>query len=457
MNLEIIILAAGQGTRMRSTMPKVLHTLAGRPLLEHVVETASCLQPRAIHVVVGHGAEAVRAALHAYSLTWAEQTEQLGTGHAVMQAMPAVSPDSTVLVLYGDVPLIAADSLRALAEAGAAGPAVLTARVADPTGYGRILRDDEGAVIGVVEHKDASADQQHIDEINTGVLAAPAEALARYLPLVGNQNQQGEYYLPDVLSLAAADGIGVGSVEAISEMDVLGVNDRVQLNTLEREYQRRQALALLQAGVAIADANRIDIRGSLNCGNDVSIDVGVVFEGEVTLADGVVVGANCVLKNVSVDAGVVIHPMSHLEDCHLGEGCSVGPFARLRTGTVLGEGARIGNFVETKKAAIGAGSKVNHLSYVGDCVMGAGVNVGAGTITCNYDGVNKHQTRIGAGAFVGSNSTLVAPIEVSEQGFVAAGSTITKPVGPDELAVGRGKQRNVRGWVRPTPKAGQGD
>lgn len=457
MNLEIIILAAGQGTRMRSTMPKVLHQLAGRSLLEHVVEAASCLQPSAIHVVVGHGAEAVRSALHAYPLTWAEQTEQLGTGHAVMQAMPAVAPDSTVLVLYGDVPLIATESLRALAEAGASAPAVLTARVADPAGYGRILRDEQGAVTGVVEHKDASPAQQHIDEINTGVLAAPARALSQYLPRVGNQNQQGEYYLPDVLSLAVADGVSVGSVEALNEMDVLGVNDRVQLHTLEREYQRRQSLALLRAGVAIADANRIDIRGSLTCGSDVSIDVGAVFEGEVTLADGVVVGANCVLKNVAVGAGVVIHPMSHLEDCRLGDGCSVGPFARLRTGTVLAEGARIGNFVETKKAEIGAGSKVNHLSYVGDCVMGDGVNVGAGTITCNYDGVNKHQTLIGAGAFVGSNSTLVAPVEVAEQGFVAAGSTITKPVGTDELAVGRGKQRNISGWVRPTAITGQGD
>jgi bifunctional UDP-N-acetylglucosamine pyrophosphorylase/glucosamine-1-phosphate N-acetyltransferase len=457
MNLEVIILAAGQGTRMRSALPKVLHEVAGRPLLEHVIETASQLQPAAIHVVVGHGGDTVRSALSGYSLQWAEQAERLGTGHAVLQAMPAVKPDSTVLVLYGDVPLIAQESLRALVDLAASGPALLTARLADPQGYGRILRDGEGAIQGVVEDKDASPEQRRIDEINTGVLAAPAAALATYLPQVGNQNQQGEYYLPDILALAVADGIPVAGVEAGSEMDVLGVNDRVQLNTVEREYQRRQAVALLRAGVAIADTARIDIRGKLHCGSDVSIDVGAVFEGEVSLADGVSIGPNCVLKNVSVGAGGVVHPMSHLEDCQLGDGCSVGPFARLRTGTVLADGARIGNFVETKKARIGAASKVNHLSYIGDCEMGSDVNIGAGTITCNYDGVNKHQTAIGAGSFVGSNSTLVAPVQIAEQGFVAAGSTITKPVARDELAVGRGKQRNISGWIRPTAKKEQGE
>ena len=457
MNLEVIILAAGQGTRMRSALPKVLHEVAGRPLLEHVIETASQLQPTAIHVVVGHGGDSVRSALSGYPLQWAEQAERLGTGHAVLQAMPAVKPDSTVLVLYGDVPLIAQESLRALVDLAASGPALLTARLADPRGYGRILRDGEGAIQAVVEDKDASAEQRKIDEINTGVLAAPAAALATYLPQVGNQNQQGEYYLPDILALAVADGVTVAGVEAVSEMDVLGVNDRVQLNTVEREYQRRQAVALLRAGVAIADTARIDIRGQLHCGSDVSIDVGAVFEGEVSLADGVSIGPNCVLKNVSVGAGAVVHPMSHLEDCQLGDGCSVGPFARLRTGTVLADGARIGNFVETKKAHIGAASKVNHLSYIGDCEMGPDVNIGAGTITCNYDGVNKHQTAIGAGSFVGSNSTLVAPVQIAEQGFVAAGSTITKPVARDELAVGRGKQRNISGWVRPAAKKEQGE
>jgi len=457
MNLEVIILAAGQGTRMRSDLPKVLHSVAGRPLLAHVVETASRLQPTAIHVVVGHGGDAVRSALSGYPLQWAEQAERLGTGHAVLQAMPAVNRDSTVLVLYGDVPLIELESLQALVDLAATGPALLTARLADPHGYGRILRDGQGAIQGVVEDKDASQEQRKIDEINTGVLAAPAAALATYLPQVGNQNQQGEYYLPDILALAVADGIAVAGVEAGSEMDVLGVNDRVQLNTVEREYQRRQALALLRSGVAIADTARIDIRGKLHCGSDVSIDVGAVFEGEVSLADGVSIGPNCVLKNVSVGAGTVVHSMSHLEDCQLGDGCSVGPFARLRTGTVLADGARVGNFVETKKASIGAASKVNHLSYIGDCEMGPDVNIGAGTITCNYDGVNKHQTVIGTGAFVGSNSTLVAPVQIAEQGFVAAGSTITKPVGQDELAIGRGKQRNISGWVRPAAKKEQGE
>ena len=457
MNLEVIILAAGQGTRMRSALPKVLHEVAGRPLLEHVVEAASRLQPTAIHVVVGHGGDAVRAALSGYPLQWVEQAERLGTGHAVLQAMPAVKPDSTVLVLYGDVPLIAQESLRALVDLAATAPALLTARLADPGGYGRIIRDGLGAIQGVVEDKDASEEQRKIDEINTGVLAAPAAALATYLPQVGNQNQQGEYYLPDILAQAVADGIAVAGVEAGSEMDVLGVNDRVQLNTVEREYQRRQALELLRAGVAIADTARIDIRGKLHCGSDVSIDVGALFEGEVSLADGVSIGPNCVLKNVSVGAGTVVHPMSHLEDCQLGDSCSVGPFARLRTGTVLADGARVGNFVETKKASIGAASKVNHLSYIGDCEMGPDVNIGAGTITCNYDGVNKHQTVIGAGSFVGSNSTLVAPAEIADQGFVAAGSTITKPVGRDELAVGRGKQRNISGWVRPAAKKEQGE
>lgn len=452
MTLEVIILAAGQGTRMRSSLPKVLHTVAGRPLLQHVVDTASRLQPKAIHVVVGHGGDAVQSALSAYPLQWVEQAERLGTGHAVLQAMPAVDPESTVLVLYGDVPLIEEDSLRALVVRAAIGPALLTARLADPAGYGRVLRDGDGAIQCVVEDKDASDEQRAVDEINTGVLAAPASALNSYLPRVGNENQQGEYYLPDILSLAVAEGVPVASVEAGAEMDVQGVNDRVQLNTVEREYQQRRARALLTAGTNVADIARIDIRGTLECGVDVSIDVGVVFEGKVTLADKVSIGPNCVLKNVSVGLGAVVHAMSHLEDCRLGEGCSVGPFARLRTGTDLADGARIGNFVETKKASIGAGSKVNHLSYVGDCEMGSEVNIGAGTITCNYDGVNKHQTVIGSGSFVGSNSTLVAPVEIAEHGFVAAGSAITKPIGKDELAVGRGKQRNIGGWIRPTVK-----
>jgi bifunctional UDP-N-acetylglucosamine pyrophosphorylase/glucosamine-1-phosphate N-acetyltransferase len=449
MNLEIIILAAGQGTRMKSTLPKVLHPVAGRPMLVHVVETAQQMDPAAIHVVVGHGADQVRAALDDYPINWVEQAEQLGTGHAVLQALPGVDPSHRVLVLYGDVPLICAETLEALAQAAADAPALLTARVADPTGYGRVLRDAQQRLCGVVEQKDADDRQAAIDEINTGVLAAPAADLIDYLPRVGNANAQGEYYLPDILALAVADGKRVDTRQATSELEILGVNDRVQLATVEREFQRRQAEALLRAGVAVADPQRLDVRGPLACGEGVSIDVNVVFEGRVVLGDGVSVGPNCVIRNAVIETGATIHAMSHLEDVHVGADANVGPYARLRPGTVLAAGARIGNFVETKKAHIGRGSKVNHLSYVGDTEMGDGVNVGAGTITCNYDGVNKHTTRLGDGVFVGSNSTLVAPVEVAAGGFVGAGSTVTKAVGENELAVSRARQRNISGWQRP--------
>jgi len=449
MKLEVIILAAGQGTRMKSSLPKVLHLLAGRPLLEHVIATALSLQPHSVHVVIGHGAEQVRDQLADFPVNWVIQHEQLGTGHGVLQAVPALCADSTVLVLYGDVPLVGRETLVELVAQAATGPALLTARVADPSGYGRILRNAAGALVGVVEHKDASEQQRQITEINTGLLAAPAWDLMEYLPQVGNNNKQGEYYLPDILSLAVARGRTVASCLAASELEVLGVNDRVQLNQLEREYQRRQAEALMRAGVAVADINRLDIRGALSCGQDVSIDVNVVFEGRVSLGDGVVIGPNCVLQDVTVAAGATIHAMSHLQQTRVGAGCQVGPFARLRPGTVLAEGARVGNFVETKKADIGVGSKVNHLSYIGDCVVGDHSNIGAGTITCNYDGVNKHKTEIGAGVFVGSNSTLVAPLQIAEGGFIAAGSTVTKAVGARELAVSRARQRNIEGWQRP--------
>jgi bifunctional UDP-N-acetylglucosamine pyrophosphorylase/glucosamine-1-phosphate N-acetyltransferase len=449
MNLEVIILAAGQGTRMKSSLPKVLHPVAGRPLLEHVVQTAAALQPRAIHVVVGHGAEEVREALSSYDLNWIVQEQQLGTGHAVLQAMPAVDNGSTVLVLYGDVPLIEQDTLQALANMAQDAPALLTAHVADPHGYGRILRDDSSNLVGVAEHKDANPAQLAIAEINTGVLAAPASDLNTYLPQVGNSNIQQEYYLPDILSLAVADGKNIGSSTAHSELEILGVNDRVQLNQVEREYQRRQAETLMRAGVSVADVNRLDIRGSLACGADVTIDVNVVCEGEVILGDGVSIGPNCVLCDVTVANGATIHAMSHLQEAQVGANCSVGPYARLRPGTVLSEGARIGNFVETKNANIGVGSKVNHLTYIGDCDMGAGVNIGAGTITCNYDGANKYKTDIGDGVFVGSNSTLVAPLQIADDGFVGAGSVVTKAVEEGELAVSRARQRNIKGWQRP--------
>lgn len=449
MKLEVIILAAGQGSRMRSRLPKVLHPLGGRPLLQHVVDAAHALQPEAVHVVTGHGAELVHEAFAAEPLRWVEQAEQLGTGHAVLQALPGVEDDSTVLVLYGDVPLIAADTLRALVDSARVEPSLLTVQLDEPTGYGRILRTADGRFAAVVEHKDASAEQRALTEVNSGILAAPAALLRRYLPLVGNDNRQGEYYLPEVLTMAVADGIAVNTASAGDPLEVLGVNDQLQLSQLERALQQRQARELLLAGVRLADPARVDIRGSLQCGRDVVIDVNCVFSGEVILADGVRIGPNCVLRDVTVGADSEIRGMSHLQEAVVGAGCNVGPYARLRPGTVLDGGARVGNFVETKKAHIGAGSKVNHLSYIGDCEMGSGVNIGAGTITCNYDGVNKHITTIGDGVFVGSNATLVAPLAIEAQGFVAAGSTITRAVGSDELAVGRGRQRNIHGWQRP--------
>ncbi len=449
MNLEIVILAAGQGTRMKSRLPKVLHCVGGKPLLEHVINTAQALAPKALHVVVGHGGEQVQEALADYDINWVIQSERLGTGHAVLQALPAIADDSVVLVLYGDVPLTRLGTLQHLVEQAQEGPALLTATLQDPKGYGRILRAPDGTMVGVVEDKDATAEQRLLREINTGLLAARARDLKAYLPRVNNNNQQGEYYLPDIIPLSVADGQRMASCTAESELEILGVNDRIQLNQVEREYQRRQAEELMRQGVSIADAARLDIRGELSCGEEVFIDVNAVFEGAVTLGSGVVVGANCVLSDVSVADGTVIHPMSHIQGAVIGRDCSVGPYARLRPGTVLADGARIGNFVETKKANIGAGSKVNHLSYIGDCDMGAAVNIGAGTITCNYDGINKHKTDIGDGVFVGSNSTLVAPLCIEDQGFVAAGSTVTTTVGKDELAVSRSRQRNIKGWNRP--------
>ncbi|GHD34886.1 bifunctional UDP-N-acetylglucosamine diphosphorylase/glucosamine-1-phosphate N-acetyltransferase GlmU [Parahalioglobus pacificus] len=449
MSLEIIVLAAGQGTRMRSALPKVLHTIAGRPMLAHVLDTARSLSPQRIHVVVGHGADQVREQLEAPDIAWVVQEEQLGTGHAVLQALPGVQADSRVLVLYGDVPLIKAGTLTELLEQAVSGPALLTANMVNPAGYGRVVRDAAGNLQAVVEHKDATASQREISEINTGVMAAPASDFNRYLPKVGNDNSQGEYYLPDVLALAVAEDRLIASAKAATELEVQGINDRLQQQALEREYQRRVGEELLMSGVALADAARLDVRGTLTCGADVFIDINAVIEGDVHLADGVQVGPNCMLSNVTLGAGSVVHAMSHLQDATVGKNCNIGPFARIRPGTELGDSARIGNFVETKKARIGAGSKVNHLSYVGDCDMGDTVNVGAGTITCNYDGVNKHQTVIGDNVFVGSNSTLIAPITIEDNGFIAAGSTITKPVADGDLAVSRARQRNVAGWQRP--------
>ena len=450
MKLEVIILAAGRGRRMQSALPKVLHPLAGRPLLAHVLATARGLSPLRLHVVVGYAAQAVTESLEAPDITWVHQSEQRGTGHAVLQALPGVDDDATVLVLYGDVPLLRSETLARLTQQA---PALLSAQRDDPGGYGRVLRDHSGQFQGVVEHGDATPAQRAIGEINTGVLAFPAAWLKDYLPRVGNANAQGEYYLPDVLSMAVDEGRRVAAVRANCADDAMGINDRKQLARAESRYRARRAEALMSAGVSLADPARIDVRGTLDCGRDVFIDVNCVFEGQVVLGDGVRVGPHCVLRDTRVGAGSTVHAMSHLEDAVLDDRCRVGPYARLRPGTRLACGARIGNFVETKKARIGAGSKVNHLSYVGDATLGRGVNIGAGTITCNYDGIDKHATSLGDDVFIGSNSTLVAPLEVGAGAFVAAGSSVTRPVPAESLGVARARQRNVEGWTTPKQRA----
>lgn len=452
MKLEVVILAAGKGTRMKSALPKVLHPVAGKPLLHHVIDTSKQLTPHRIHIVVGHGADLVKDSVGDKLINWVIQEEQLGTGHAVAQALPAIDDDSTVLVLYGDVPLTRAETLKPLAERAVKVPALLTAQVEDPTGLGRIIRDASGALLEVVEEKDASAEQKAICEVNTGVMAAPASDLKHYLPKVGNNNQQREYYLPDVLSLAVADGKAIASSTAKSVLEIQGVNDRVQLNQVEREYQYLQAEKLMRDGVDIADANRLDIRGELICGKDVRIDVNVVIEGKVSIADGACIEPNVVLKNVVVGEGSVIKAFSHLEDATVAKHCDIGPYARLRPGAELSDNVRIGNFVEVKNTHFGVGSKANHLAYIGDASIGSQCNIGAGTITCNYDGANKYRTELGDGVFIGSNSTLVAPLKIEESGFVGAGSTVTRNVESEDLAVARAKQRNIQGWKRPQKK-----
>ena len=454
MNLEVIILAAGPGKRMKSPLPKVLHPLGGKPLLRHVLECALALQPARCHVVVGRESAQIRESLQDMEVNWVEQAEPLGTAHAVLQALPAVGEDARVLVLFGDVPLVTPENLNRLLAEPADAPALLTAEVGDPTGYGRVLRDEGERFLQVVEDLDADDQQRRVKEINTGMMTAPAAWLKESLPQVDKRNAQGEYYLPDALSLAVAQGVSVATVCAASEIEVLGVNDRVQLHRAEREYQHRKALELLRNGTGVADAHRLDIRGELQCGEDVSLDVNVLLEGRVSLGSGVQVGANCVLIDCDIGPGTEIKPFSHLEGVSTGADCTVGPCARLRPETVLGDRVRIGNFVEVKKSCIGAGSKVNHLSYIGDSELGEDVNIGAGTITCNYDGANKHRTRIGDRVFVGSNSTLVAPLSIEDDSFVGAGSVITKAVDREQLAVARTRQRNLDGWKRPAKKDG---
>lgn len=450
MALEVIILAAGQSVRMKSELAKVLHPLGGKPMLQHVINMAQGLQPVVCHVVIGHAAEQVRETLAQPGIHWVVQERQLGTGHAVRQALPAVNPDHDVLVLYGDVPLISLNSLQSLLSQPR--PALLTAVLADPSQLGRIVRGDNHEFVEVVEYADASEAQRELTEINSGVLAATARQLENWLPRLGNDNQQAEYYLPQVLSLARQDGLAVSTVRAGSAAEVLGVNDLAELNRVEREYQFRLATGLMRQGVSLADARRLDIRGSLCAGSGVYIDANVVFEGEVLLGDQVRIGPNCFLRNVQLGAGVRVEAFSHLEGASVAPGCEIGPYARLRPGSQLAANATVGNFVEITQSDIGPGSKIKHLTYVGNSEVGSRVNIGAGTITCNYDGASKHRTRIGDDAFIGSNATLVAPVSVEDGAFVGAGSTVTKKVGKDELALGRAKQRNIRGWKRPKPK-----
>ncbi|WP_419812437.1 bifunctional UDP-N-acetylglucosamine diphosphorylase/glucosamine-1-phosphate N-acetyltransferase GlmU [Bacterioplanoides sp.] len=454
MTLAVVTLAAGKGSRMKSDLPKVLHPLAGQPMLAHVLASAAQLGEAKQHVVIGHGAEKVREQIRGFDVSWAMQTEQKGTGHAVAQAMPEVDSEATVLVLYGDVPLIQTDTLQKLLDETHQGQnlALLTVELADPSGYGRIVRDAADNIQAIVEHKDATAEQHQIREVNTGILAVSARLLNEWLPKLSANNAQGEYYLTDIIAMAVDHGVAVRAIHPHNEYEVQGVNDRLQLAELERVFQRQQADELMRQGVSLADPARIDIRGSLTVGADVRIDVGCVFEGDVTLADGVHIGPYCVIKNAVVGAATQVESHSLIDQANVAADCTVGPFARLRPGAELADGAKVGNFCEVKKAVIGPGSKVNHLTYIGDAEIGANANIGAGTITCNYDGVNKFKTEIGDNAFIGSNSSLVAPVKVGADATVAAGSVVTKEVADGELAVARGKQRNVSGWQRPVKK-----
>lgn len=448
--LSTVILAAGRGKRMYSDLPKVLHPIGGQPMLGRVITTARQLTPDALVVVYGHGGERVRETFAGDSdLRWAEQAQQLGTGHALKMAMPHLPADGQVLVLYGDVPLIQAETLRRLATAAGSGVGLLVDTLDDPTGYGRIVRDAHGRVSGIVEQKDASAAQLAIREINTGILVLPAARLAGWLNELGNDNVQGEYYLTDVIALAVRDDVAVTTLAVPASWQAAGVNAKRQLAELERIFQREQANALLDQGVTLLDPSRFDLRGELQCGRDVSIDVGCVFEGRVTLGDGVHIGAHCVLRNVSLAAGCEVQPFSHLDGASVGESARIGPYARLRPGAELAGHVHVGNFVEIKKSRVGEGSKVNHLTYIGDSDIGRGVNVGAGTVTCNYDGVNKFRTVVEDNAFIGSGTMLVAPVRIEQGATIGAGSVITRTAPTGALTLARAKQMTLSGWQRP--------
>ncbi len=451
--LEITILAAGKGTRMRSNLPKVLHTLAGKPFLQHVLDRAEELGSNSTSVIIGHGADAVKEAVSAKNIGFVEQLDQLGTGHAVLQALPHLHEDATALILYGDVPLIATETLQRLITAvGDDALGLLTVNLDDPTGYGRIVRNEAGAVIAIVEQKLANDEQRKINEVNTGVMAVKVKDLQRWLPALSDDNAQREYLLTDIIEMANNEGKAIVTAQPSEEYEVLGVNNRVQQAELERIYQRKIADKLLENGVTLLDPQRFDCRGSLTAGKDCVIDVNCVFEGDVVLGDGVIIGPNCHITDTEIASNVEIKSHSVLEGAKVGNHVAVGPFARLRPKASLGDHAKVGNFVEIKKSNIGENSKVSHLSYIGDAEVGDNVNIGAGTITCNYDGVNKFVTTVGDGVFVGSNTSLVAPVALGENVTVAAGSVVTIDVKEDALAVARSRQRNIDGWVRPTKK-----
>jgi bifunctional UDP-N-acetylglucosamine pyrophosphorylase/glucosamine-1-phosphate N-acetyltransferase len=457
MALDIVIMAAGKGTRMKSALPKVLHRLAGASLLQHVLSAAEQLGADRTIVVTGHGADAVEASVSAPGLRFVRQVPQLGTGHAMQQAAPTLHDAGTTLILNGDVPLIEAATARALlAAAGDSSLALLTLTLADASGYGRVLRGDAGQVLGIVEHKDATPAQRAIGEVYSGIMAAPTAHLKRWLAALRNDNAQGEYYLTDIVAMAVAEGVPVVTAHPRSEAEVLGVNSPQQLADLERRYQRTHADALMEAGVRLADPARFDVRGDLACGSDVEIDINCIFEGRVSLADGVRVGAHCVIRNATIGERAVIHPYSHIDGDALGvsvgAGSLVGPYARLRPGAVLGEGVHIGNFVEVKNSTLARGAKANHLAYLGDASVGERVNFGAGSITANYDGVNKHRTVIGADAQIGSNSVLVAPVTIGEGATIGGGSTIARDAPAGQLTFTRAQQLTLPRWKRPTKK-----